>query len=67
MKTIEVKSCLECPFKTQQNKVQTYSEYCLLDKNICSDIWMPRLSVHQNCPLKTESVTVKLKDYPNNN
>lgn len=61
MKTIEVKSCRECNLKKGVGV-----EYC----SINGDIWQPMLPrdrVHENCPLKTESVTVKLKDDANNN
>lgn len=63
MKTIEVKSCEECPFIF----ISEYEmEYCRLDSDI-REVFMPENAVHENCPLKTESVTVKLKDDPNNN
>ena len=57
MKTIEVKSCRECPLKTEINGW----DYCGLDKDIYS-IYLPREIVHPDCPLKKESVTVKVKE-----
>ena len=54
---IEVKSCALCPFR----QTWTVTEYCRLDTEI-DENELPRKSVHENCPLKIESVTVKLKE-----
>lgn len=62
MKTIEIESCGECPFCNNDN------EYGLDGCNLNIDIFplrweeMPIDKVHENCPLKTESVTLKLKE-----
>lgn len=67
MKTIEVKSCGECPFVNDDNEFG--KTICNLDRNIYNlgYLQLPMSQVHENCPLKTESVTVKLKDDQNNN
>jgi hypothetical protein len=56
MKTIEVKSCGECPFI-----VQIDFDVCSIDESV-SDIYLPVDKVHEDCPLKKESVTVKIKE-----
>ena len=60
MKTIEVKSCGECPFMFKGNVF----ELCRIDDTIIQS-YLPRESVHENCPLKNESITVKLKSDEN--
>lgn len=54
---IEVKSCGECPFKTEI----IGWDFCNLNKRIYR-IWLPKDKVHKNCPLKKKSVTVKIKE-----
>ena len=55
-KVIEVKSCRECPLKTEINGW----DYCGLNKDIYS-VYLPNNKVDENCPLKKEQVTVKQK------
>lgn len=57
MKTIEVKSCRECPFINEDPAW----DYCGINKKINS-IYLPSDKVHPDCPLKKESVTVKVKE-----
>lgn len=54
MRTIEVKSCSRCPFK----KVDEYHEWFC---NIGKTLFLPERGIHPECPLKKESVTVKVK------
>lgn len=55
---IEVESCGKCHFVfTSEYEM----ECCRLDGNI-REVFMPENTVHENCPLKKESVTVKLKE-----
>ena len=56
-KVIEVKSCAKCPFLHDDNSW----DYCGLNKEINS-IYLPSNKVHEDCPLKKESVTVKVKE-----
>lgn len=57
---IEVRSCGECPF------IEYHGAwfYCAIDKNV-NGTDMPINKVHPDCPLKKESVTVKLKEESN--
>lgn len=54
-KVIEVKSCSECPFKI----VDDYHEWFC---NINESLFLPEKGIHEDCPLKKESVTVKVKE-----
>ena len=57
-KVIKVKSCGECPFAfTDEYEM----EFCKLDKTI-KECFLPQYEIHENCPLKKESVTVKVKE-----
>lgn len=56
MRKIEVKSCGECLFRKGVSL-----EYCGVDANVWQTT-LPKDKVHENCPLKKESVTVKLKE-----
>lgn len=66
MKTIEVKSCGECPFSDID--FEDGIDRCNLSIVVKGNIKigfreeLPVFKVHENCPLKTESVTVKLKE-----
>lgn len=51
-KVIEVKSCGECPF--YRGVI-----FCYIDDSLLN---LPNDQVHKNCPLKKESVTVKIKE-----
>ena len=53
---IEVKSCGECPFIRNE---ETQS-FCYLMPFIDAHLHIDK--PHENCPLKKESVTVKLKE-----
>lgn len=57
MKTIEVKSCRECPFIIEDPAW----DYCEINREINS-LYLPNNKVHPNCPLKKESVIVKIKE-----
>lgn len=54
---IEVKSCGGCPFIIEDPAWDT----CGIDNEIHT-FMLPRNQIHENCPLKKESVTVKLKE-----
>lgn len=59
-KTIEVTNCHECPFANDDNEFG--KDICNLDDTIYKmNEDLPSNSVHENCPLKKQSVTVKLK------
>ena len=60
-KVIEVKSCGECPFRLENSWSWTIKEYCRLNPKI-EQIRLPNDKVHTDCPLKKESVTVKVKE-----
>lgn len=54
---IEVKSCGECPFIIEEPAW----DYCGINREV-NDFYLPVNQVHEKCPLKKESVTVKLKE-----
>lgn len=65
MKTIEVKSCVECPFS--QIDFEDGMDICNLSIIAGGNVKvgreeLPVFKIHENCPLKNESVTVKLKE-----
>ena len=57
---IEVTSCLSCPFGMEDMEYGLYG--CWLNDNINKPFTkqLPHYKVHEDCPLKTNDVTVKL-------
>lgn len=56
----KVTNCQDCPFCNYDNEFG--HDKCNLDSDIQAEPFeeLPSLEVHHNCPLREESVTIKL-------
>lgn len=64
MQTIEVTNCAECPFSQWDEFSDRLICNANMDLRFKKGAYYPR-SIHPLCPLKTNQITVKLKDDEN--
>ena len=61
MPTIEVKNCRECPF-AQNDSTYGFDMCSVSDIKLFDGEELPPATVHPDCPLKQESITIKLEE-----